>query len=118
MYQAFVEGEIAVITEPAKTFSRMFRGYDPAAVDAYIEVLTTKQQLLLDDVESLRARLMETGDEAAARAHPVLITWSNGTTTLAYGEFFRSWYADSRVAGTASRSRYTAISCSRILIRC
>ena len=55
-----------MITEPAKTFSRMFRGYDPAAVDAYIEVLITKQQLLLDDVESLRARLKESGDEAAA----------------------------------------------------
>jgi DivIVA domain-containing protein len=55
-----------MITEPAKTFSRMFRGYDPAAVDAYIEKLITKQQLLLDEVESLRARLKESGDEAAA----------------------------------------------------
>jgi DivIVA domain-containing protein len=45
-----------MITEPAKTFSRMFRGYDPAAVDAYIEVLITKQQSLIDDVESLRAQ--------------------------------------------------------------
>jgi len=54
-----------MITEPAKTFSRMFRGYDPAAVDAYIEMLITKQQLLLDDMESLRARLKESGDEAA-----------------------------------------------------
>jgi DivIVA domain-containing protein len=42
-----------VIIEPAKTFSRMFRGYDPAAVDTYIEALTTKQQFLLNDVESL-----------------------------------------------------------------
>ena len=48
-----------MIIEPAKTFSRMFRGYDPAAVDAYIEALTTKQQFLLDDVESLKARLKE-----------------------------------------------------------
>ena len=55
-----------MITEPAKTFSRMFRGYDPAAVDAYIEVLITKQQLLRDEVESLRAQLKESGDEAAA----------------------------------------------------
>lgn len=55
-----------MITEPAKTFARMFRGYDPAAVDAYIEVLITKQQSLLDEVESLRARLKESGDEAAA----------------------------------------------------
>ena len=36
---------MAVIIEPAKTFSRMFRGYDPAAVDTYIEALITKQQL-------------------------------------------------------------------------
>ena len=62
-----------MITEPAKTFSRMFRGYDPAAVDAYIEVLTTKQQLLLDDVESLRARLKESGDEAAALRKEVAV---------------------------------------------
>src|SRR3977135_1774383 len=44
----------------------MFRGYDPAAVDTYIEALTTKQQFLLNDVESLRARLKERDDEAAA----------------------------------------------------
>jgi cell division septum initiation protein DivIVA len=44
----------------------MFRGYDPAAVDAHIEMLTTKQQLLRDDVESLRDRLRDAGDEAAA----------------------------------------------------
>jgi cell division septum initiation protein DivIVA len=44
----------------------MFRGYDPAAVDAYIEKLITKQQLLLDEVESLRAQLKESGDETAA----------------------------------------------------
>jgi DivIVA domain-containing protein len=55
-----------VTIESAKTFSRMFRGYDPAAVDAYIEKLITKQQLLLDEVESQRARLKESGDDAAA----------------------------------------------------
>ena len=54
-----------MITEPANPFARMFRGYDPAAVDAYIEKFITKQQSLLDDVESLRARLKECGDEAA-----------------------------------------------------
>lgn len=64
---------MAVITEPAKTFTRMFRGYDPAAVDAHIEMLTTKQQLLLDDVESLRARLKESGDEAAALRKEVAV---------------------------------------------
>jgi cell division septum initiation protein DivIVA len=62
-----------VITEPAKTFSRMFRGYDPAAVDAHIEMLSTKQQLLVDDVESLRARLKESGDEAAALRKEVAV---------------------------------------------
>jgi cell division septum initiation protein DivIVA len=59
--------------ESAKTFSRMFRGYDPAAVDAHIEMLTTKQQLLLDDVESLRARLTELGDEAAGLRKEVAV---------------------------------------------
>jgi len=62
-----------VITEPTKTFSRRFRGYDPAAVDAHIEVLTTKQQLLLDDVESLRAKLKESGDEATALRKEVAV---------------------------------------------
>lgn len=52
--------------ETATTFTRSFMGYQPAAVDARIEMLTTKQQLLLDDVESLRARLREVGDEAVA----------------------------------------------------
>lgn len=64
---------MAVITEPAKTFTRMFRGYDPAAVDAHIEMLTAKQQLLVDDVESLRARLKESGDEAAALRKEVAV---------------------------------------------
>ncbi|MCV7331987.1 cell division protein DivIVA [Mycobacterium cookii] len=41
-------------------------GYQPAAVDAHVEMLATKQQLLLDDVENLRARLKDVGDEAAA----------------------------------------------------
>ena len=64
-----------MITEPAKKFSRMFRGYDPAAVDAHIEMLTTKQQLLIHDVENLRARLKGSGDEAAAlRKEVALLT--------------------------------------------
>ncbi len=57
---------MTVVTEPVKTFSRKFLGYDPAAVDAHIEVLTTKQRLLRDDVENLRARLRDAGDEVAA----------------------------------------------------
>jgi cell division septum initiation protein DivIVA len=55
-----------VKTEPVKTFSRKFMGYDATAVDAHVEMLTTKQQLLLDDVASLRARLQESGDQTAA----------------------------------------------------
>ncbi|MFI5508032.1 cell division protein DivIVA [Mycobacterium sp. NPDC051804] len=45
--------------EPVKTFSRTFRGYEPTAVDASIEAFTTKQQFLLNDIESLRGRLRE-----------------------------------------------------------
>ncbi|KQH76583.1 cell division protein DivIVA [Mycobacterium gordonae] len=55
-----------MVTEPVKTFSRKFFGYDPATVDAHIEVLGTKQRLLRDDVESLRARLRDSGDEVAS----------------------------------------------------
>ncbi|KBZ64714.1 hypothetical protein K875_02104 [Mycobacterium [tuberculosis] TKK-01-0051] len=60
-------------TEPVKTFSRKFMGYDAAAVDAHIEMLTTKQQLLLDDVDSLRARLQESGDQTAALRKEVAV---------------------------------------------
>lgn len=62
-----------MITEPVKTFSRKFMGYDAAAVDAHIEMLTTKQQLLLDDVESLRARLQESGEQTAALRKEVAV---------------------------------------------
>lgn len=61
--------------QSANTFIRRFRGYDPAAVDAHIEMLTTKQRLLLDDVESLRARLRDVCDEAGAlRKEVALLT--------------------------------------------
>lgn len=60
------ESGLAMITEPAKTFSRTFRGYDTAAVDAYLEVLFAKQKLLIDEVQNLRAERKECGDEAAA----------------------------------------------------
>ena len=59
--------------ESTNTFTRRFRGYDPAAVDAHIEMLTTKQQLVLDDVESLRVRLKELGDEAAGLRKEVAV---------------------------------------------
>jgi cell division septum initiation protein DivIVA len=61
--------------EFARTFSRTLAGYKPAAVDAYIEMLTTKQRLLLDDVESLRARLKDLDDESAGlRKEVTLLT--------------------------------------------
>ncbi|OBK41839.1 DivIVA domain-containing protein [Mycobacterium kubicae] len=64
-----------MVTEPAKVFPRKFWGYDPAAVDAQIEALTTRQQLLRDDVENLRARLRNSGDEVAAlRKEVALLT--------------------------------------------
>src|SRR6516165_8322849 len=69
----FRRGNLAVITEPARTLTRKFMGYETAAVDAHIEMLTTKQRLLLDDVESLRARLKESGDEAAALRKEVAV---------------------------------------------
>jgi cell division septum initiation protein DivIVA len=63
-----VEGE-------SKMFTRTFIGYQPAAVDAHVEMLATKQQLLLDDVESLRAKLSELGDEAGSlRKEVALLT--------------------------------------------
>ena len=66
---------MAVITEPAMAFARKFMGYDSAAVNAHIEMLTTKQNLLLNDVESLRARLKDSGEEAAAlRKEVALLT--------------------------------------------
>ncbi len=61
--------------ESARAFSRTLGGYKPAAVDAYIEELATKQQLLLDDVENLRARLKDLDDESAAlRKEVTLLT--------------------------------------------
>jgi cell division septum initiation protein DivIVA len=64
---------LAVITEPAKAFTRKFMGYDPASVDAHIEMLATKQRLLVDDVENLRARLKKSGDETAALRKEVAV---------------------------------------------
>ncbi|BBY21423.1 hypothetical protein MSTO_16280 [Mycobacterium stomatepiae] len=66
---------MAVITEPAMAFTRKFMGYDSAAVDAHIEMLTTKQNLLLNDVESLRARLKDSAEETASlRKEVALLT--------------------------------------------
>jgi cell division septum initiation protein DivIVA len=61
--------------ESTKTFTRTLWGYNAGAVDAHVEMLTTKQQLLLDDVESLRVRLKDLGDESTAlRKEVVLLT--------------------------------------------
>jgi chromosome segregation ATPase len=51
----------------------VFRGYDSAAVDASIEALTAKQQLLLNDVRSLEARLTQAGEESAALRKEVAV---------------------------------------------
>jgi cell division septum initiation protein DivIVA len=59
--------------ESAKTFTRLLWGYNPGAVDAHVEMMTTKQQLLLDDVGSLRARLKDLGDESAALRKEVAV---------------------------------------------
>jgi len=48
-------------------------GYETAAVDGYIEMLTAKQKLLVDDVESLRARLQKSRDEAVALRKEVAV---------------------------------------------
>ena len=64
---------MAVITEPAKVFTRKFMGYDATAVDAHLEMLIQKQNLLLNDVESLRARLKDSGDEAAGLRKEVAV---------------------------------------------
>jgi cell division septum initiation protein DivIVA len=61
------------MTEPTRKFARTFRGYPPAAVEAHIEMLSTKQHLLLDDVESLRAKLKQRGSEAAALRQEVAV---------------------------------------------
>ncbi len=75
VHQAIQKGEVVLEPESANTFTRRFRGYDPAAVDTHIEMLTTKQQLVLDDVESLRARLKEISDEAVGlRKEVALLT--------------------------------------------
>jgi cell division septum initiation protein DivIVA len=61
--------------ESATTFTRTIWGYNAAAVDAHIEMMTTKQQLVLDDVESLRARLKDLeGESAALRNEVALLT--------------------------------------------
>lgn len=62
-----------MISEPTNTFTRKFMGYEPAAVDAHIEMLSTKQTLLLNDVESLRARLQESADQTAALRKEVAV---------------------------------------------
>lgn len=54
-----------MITEPAKSFTRIFRGYDPALVDPYIEALLAKEKLLIDEVLNLRNQRDESSNEAA-----------------------------------------------------
>jgi cell division septum initiation protein DivIVA len=72
-HNRFQKGHVALMTEPARKFARTFRGYAPAAVEAHIEMLSTKQHLLLDDIESLRAKLLQRGNEAAALQQEVAV---------------------------------------------
>jgi cell division septum initiation protein DivIVA len=73
-------------TEPAQMFSRTLLGYNPSAVDAHIEVLTTKQQFLLNDVESLRARLKDSADELAAVRKEVAVLTDTSSSPHALQE--------------------------------
>jgi cell division septum initiation protein DivIVA len=59
--------------ESAKAFTRTFWGYNAAAVDAHIEMMATKQQLVLDDVESLRVRLKDLEDQSAALRNDIAL---------------------------------------------
>lgn len=60
-------------TGPAHKFPRVLLGYDPMAVDAYIEESTAEQQSLLDDIERLRTRLRASADETAALRKEVAV---------------------------------------------
>jgi cell division septum initiation protein DivIVA len=73
-------------TEPAQMFSRTLWGYNASAVDAHIEVLTTKQQFLLNDVESLRARLKDSGDEVIALRKEVAVLTDTSSSPHALQE--------------------------------
>jgi cell division septum initiation protein DivIVA len=75
-----------LITEPAQMFSRTLWGYNASAVDAHIEVLTTKQQFLLNDVESLRARLKDSGDEVIALRKEVAVLTDTSSSPHALQE--------------------------------
>jgi cell division septum initiation protein DivIVA len=67
-------------------FSRTLWGYNASAVDAHIEVLTTKQQFLLNDVESLRARLKDSGDEVIALRKEVAVLTDTSSSPHALQE--------------------------------
>lgn len=54
-----------MIAKPAKSFTRIFRGYDPALVDPYIEALLAKEKVLIDEVLNLRTQRDESSNEAA-----------------------------------------------------
>jgi cell division septum initiation protein DivIVA len=64
--QGFQEGEPSVKAGSRPKFSRALIGYGQLAVDTFIDEVTAKQQVLLDEIETLRARLKQAGDEVAA----------------------------------------------------
>ena len=100
-----------MITEPAKTFTRKFMGYDAAAVDAHIETLTAKQRLLVDDVESLRARLeiaSQIGDWPTARLLAMQsVAARDWFRNAAFGMALGA-YAQARLGGLAAAEKQIA----------
>jgi chromosome segregation ATPase len=62
-----------VKTESANNFPRVRKGYDPLAVDAYIDELAVEQQSLREEAQALRTRLTQSSDEAAALRKEVAV---------------------------------------------
>jgi cell division septum initiation protein DivIVA len=88
-----------MITEPAKVFSLISRGYDPAAVDAYIK-------LLLEDVERLRARLTEYGDEVAVLRKEVAVVTDTSPHAMQHRMAVSEMLADARAEAEAAQRKH------------
>jgi cell division septum initiation protein DivIVA len=91
-----------MITEPAKVFSLISRGYDPAAVDAYIK-------LLLDDVECLRARLTEYGDEVAVLQKEVAVLTDTSPHAMQHRMAVSEMLADVRAEAEAAQRKHKEV---------
>jgi cell division septum initiation protein DivIVA len=91
-----------MITEPAKVFSLISKGYDPAAVDAYIK-------LLLDDVERLRARLTEYGDEVAVLRKEVAVLTDTSPHAMQHRMAVSEMLADARAEAKAAQRKHKEV---------